>query len=54
MKDEVQHCDTINGNCVLVPAQIANELGALESAYAHGMGDIDYGLRAKQRNYDSW
>ncbi len=53
MKDEVQHCDTINGNCVLVPAQIANELGALESAYAHGMGDIDYGLRAKQRNYDS-
>lgn len=52
MKDEVQYCDTINGNCVLVPAQIATELGTLEPAYAHGMGDIDYGLRAKQINYE--
>jgi len=52
MKDEAQPCDTINGNCVLVPAQIATELGTLESAYAHGMGDIDYGLRAKQRGFE--
>lgn len=48
MKNEVQSCDTINGNFVLVPAEIAAKLGTLESAYAHGMGDIDYGLRAKQ------
>ena len=52
MGNEVQHCDTINGNCVLVPTQIANELGTLESAYAHGMGDIDYGLRAKKHSYE--
>ncbi len=51
MKTEAQYCDTINGNCVLVPAQIAAELGTLEEAYAHGMGDIDYGLRANQCNY---
>lgn len=50
--DEVQYCDTINGNCVLVPAQIAVELGNLEPGFAHGMGDIDYGLRAKQSGYE--
>jgi GT2 family glycosyltransferase len=39
-------CDTMNGNCVLIPSIIANTLGNLDDAFVHTMGDIDYGLRA--------
>ncbi len=49
--DEVQSCDTMNGNCVLIPAKIANHVGNIESGFSHGMGDIDYGLRAKKLGY---
>ncbi len=40
-------CDTMNGNCVLVPRAVANVTGNIDTAYTHGMGDMDYGLRAK-------
>ena len=39
-------CETMNGNCVLVPNALAKHLGNLEPAFVHAMGDIDYGLRA--------
>jgi GT2 family glycosyltransferase len=38
-------CDTINGNCVLIPREIASTVGNLEESFIHSMGDIDYGLR---------
>jgi len=41
-------CDTMNGNCVLIPDEVARRLGNLDPAYEHAMGDIDYGLRARQ------
>ncbi len=41
-------CDTMNGNCVLIPKGIAGKLGNLDASFAHSMGDIDYGLRAKK------
>jgi GT2 family glycosyltransferase len=44
-------CDTMNGNCVLVPCEVANKLGNLDTAYIHTMGDIDYGLRAKSAGF---
>lgn len=42
-------CDTMNGNCVLISAAAARLLGNLDPIFAHAMGDIDYGLRAKKR-----
>jgi len=41
--------DTMNGNCVLIPEALAKELGNLDPAFTHGMGDRDYGLRARKK-----
>jgi GT2 family glycosyltransferase len=39
-------CDTMNGNCVLVPREVAARVGNLDAAFTHRMGDLDYGFRA--------
>lgn len=41
------YCDTMNGNCVLIPRIIALTIGNLDEAFIHTIGDIDYGLRAR-------
>ena len=41
---EIQRCDTFNGNCVLVPANVMDRLGGLDTRYRHAFGDIDLGL----------
>lgn len=45
-------CDTMNGNCVLIPRIIADSVGNLDAGFRHQFGDIDYGLRAKLRGFD--
>ncbi|MBT8363711.1 MAG: glycosyltransferase family 2 protein, partial [Deltaproteobacteria bacterium] len=50
-RDSYQECETMNGNCVLVPRSVAEKIGNLEERFAHGMGDLDYGLRAKNTGY---
>ena len=44
-------CDTMNGNCVLIPARAAQEVGINSQFFRHAMGDMDYGLRARRANY---
>jgi GT2 family glycosyltransferase len=44
--DAVVPCDTMNGNVVLIPAAAADVVGDLDERFSHGMGDLDYGLRA--------
>ena len=44
-------CDTMNGNCVLIPHEIANAMGNLEESFTHSMGDIDYGLRVVKAGF---
>jgi GT2 family glycosyltransferase len=44
-------CDTMNGNVVLIPRQIAEIVGNLEERFHHQFGDIDYGLRAKKSGF---
>lgn len=39
-------CDTINGNCVLIPRSVVERIGNLDAVFRHALGDIDYGLRA--------
>lgn len=47
-------CETMNGNCVLIPNQIARAVGGMEHKFAHAMGDLDYGLRAGYAGYQIW
>ncbi|MBF7012798.1 glycosyltransferase family 2 protein [Novosphingobium resinovorum] len=49
--DNGKPCDTMNGNCVLIPAQAVAEVGILSEKYRHHTGDIDYGLRARNAGY---
>jgi GT2 family glycosyltransferase len=41
-------CDTMNGNCVLISRNVVKKIGNLDINFTHSMGDLDYGLRAKQ------
>jgi len=49
--DRPVHCDTMNGNCVLVPRRVAQATGNLDPAFDHGFGDYDYGLRARRAGF---
>jgi GT2 family glycosyltransferase len=49
--DDGAPCDTMNGNCVLVPAIAVDDVGLLSDRYRHHTGDIDYGLRARDAGY---
>jgi GT2 family glycosyltransferase len=47
-------CDTISGNCVLIPRSIVQALGNLNPYFSHFLGDLDYGLRARKCGYPLW
>lgn len=44
--DEETPVQTVNGNFLLVPVQVAQEMGGIDGGYAHGLADVDYGFRA--------
>ena len=52
--EEVKQCDTFNANCVLISNTIVNNMGILSDKFTHGIGDFDYGLRARKKNYFCW
>jgi GT2 family glycosyltransferase len=54
VNDQPVECDAMNGNCVLIPGQIASTVGGMEHAFAHAMGDLDYGLRARAAGFSIW
>lgn len=45
---EIQACDYLNGNLVLVPASSVQAIGILHGFYKHGFGDYDYSYRLRQ------
>lgn len=50
----LQRIDLINANCLLVPREVYNKIGMLDSYFHHSMGDWEYGLRANKagiKNY---
>lgn len=49
-----QRCDTMNGNCVLVPRAVVELVGNLDPAFVHAIGDYDYGLRATLHGCSVW
>jgi len=45
--------DTFNGNFVLVPRAVYEAIGGVDEAFAHGLGDIDYGYRVSAQGFSS-
>ncbi|MBD0261869.1 MAG: glycosyltransferase family 2 protein [Tolypothrix sp. Co-bin9] len=50
----LQECDTMFGNCVLIPRTVAKKLENIDAAFIHSLGDLDYGLRARKLGYSIW
>ena len=44
-------CDTMNGNCTLIPRRVAEKVGNLDPAFHHSFGDMDYGFRARAAGF---
>lgn len=44
--NNLQKCEIINGNVVLVSRYIFNKIGILDPIFPHAIGDHEYGLRA--------
>ena len=47
-------CETMNGNCVLIPRTVVSRARNLSPEFRHGMGDFDYGLRARKAGCSVW
>lgn len=47
-------CDTMNGNCVLVPVEVVQRVGFIDPAYTQQLGDIDYGYRVRASGAGLW
>jgi len=43
-----QKFDQMNGNFVFVPKAVVEKIGILDGVFHHGIGDYDYGFRAKK------
>ena len=52
--DKAIPCDTMNGNCVLIPSSVAEVVGNLDPAFIHNLADYDYGLQARQQKCSIW
>ena len=44
----LQSCDTVQGNCLLVPAPLMHRLGGLDQRYHHAYADVDLGFAARR------
>jgi GT2 family glycosyltransferase len=49
-----QSCDSMNGNCVLIPRSVVDIVGNLDPAFIHYLSDWEYGLRARQKGCTVW
>lgn len=49
-----QRCDSMTGNIVLIPRDIAQVVGNLDPVFEHAMGDTDYALRARKLGFGVW
>jgi GT2 family glycosyltransferase len=45
---EWQKFDQLNGNFVFVPKSVVEKIGLLDGVFHHGIGDYDYGYRARK------
>lgn len=50
-EDRLISFDWLNGNLVLIPRVVFKHIGMLDPWFHHGMGDLDYGLRAVKAGF---
>jgi GT2 family glycosyltransferase len=48
---QLQQCQIMNGNFVLISNAITKEVGIIDPIFPHSMGDHDYGLRAIKKGF---
>lgn len=48
---KIQNCFSINGNCLLIPQKVYDEIGNLDPIFPHAIGDFDYGQRALAKDF---
>lgn len=48
--EQPQEVTNMNGNVVLVPQSVVDEIGIIDPVFHHDLGDIDYGLTAIKHN----
>lgn len=46
--DNLQECELINGNIVLIPRYVFKKVGFNDPYFHHAIGDIDYGCRVRE------
>jgi len=46
--------DNMNGNCVLIPSDVAERVGNFDPHFSMTFGDFDYGLRARNEGCSVW
>lgn len=51
ISSEPQECVAMNGNIVLVPRAIYEQVGGLDAVFEHALGDIDYALRVRAASF---
>ncbi len=49
---QLQKFDQLNGNFVFVPKSVVEKIGILDNTFHHGLGDYDYGHRARNAGID--
>jgi len=47
----IQECNIVHGNFLLVPKLIFDSIGNLDRTFRHAIGDFDYGLRAQKAGF---
>jgi len=47
-------CDTMNGNIVLIPVEVVQQIGVIDPSFIHQLGDFDYGYRAVRSGAKIW
>lgn len=52
--DQPQSCQTLNGNCALIPQEVVRAIGNIDDAFVHAIGDWDYGFRARNAGFGIW
>lgn len=48
---KLQECQTMNGNCVLIPRSVYKKCGNLDWTFIHAIGDLDYGYTARRNGF---
>lgn len=49
---KMQEVKNMNGNFVLVPQSVVEKIGTFDEVYHHDLGDVDYGLSARESGFN--